>query len=49
MSYVFGHPLTQAEEPLLEYFTHASLNGELSMKDLLVKLTTSDGFLKRLP
>jgi hypothetical protein len=49
MSYVFGHPLTKAEEPLLEYFTHASLNGELSMKDLLVKLTTADGFLKRLP
>jgi hypothetical protein len=49
MSYVFGHPLADAEEPLLEYFTHASLKGELSMKDLLVKLTTADGFLKRLP
>jgi hypothetical protein len=49
MSYVVGHSLTEAEMPLLEYFTHASLKGELSVKDLLVKLTTSDGFLKRLP
>jgi len=49
MSYVLGHPLTEAEEPLVEYFTHASVKGELSMKDLLIKLTTADGFLKRLP
>jgi hypothetical protein len=49
MSYVLGHPLAEAEKPLLEYFTHASLNGELSMKELLVELTTADGFLKRLP
>ncbi len=49
MSYINGHPLLAEEQPLLDYLSHESLAGRLSIRDLVTHLVTADGFLNRLP
>jgi hypothetical protein len=49
MSYMNGHPLESSEQPLLDYLTGASLAGDLTLHDLVLRLVSADGFLNRLP
>jgi hypothetical protein len=49
MTYLNGRLPVAAEKPLLDYLSQLSLNGQLSMKDMILRFVTNDGFLNRLP
>ena len=49
MSYLNGHPLAPEEQPLLQELTTQSLAGQLSLRELVERLVSADGYLQRLP
>lgn len=49
MSYLSGHPPVAEERPLIDQLTTESLAGKLSLRDLVERLVSADGYLNRLP
>ena len=49
MSYLHGRPLTDDEQPIVDYYARLSRAGMISLHDLELAVVTSDAFLNRLP
>jgi len=49
MSYLHGRPLTDDEQPTVDYYARLSRAGMISLHDLELAIVTSDAFLNRLP
>ena len=49
MSYLHGRPLTDDEQPTVDYYARLSRAGMISVHDLELAIVTSDAFLNRLP
>lgn len=49
MSYLHGRPLTDDEQPTVDYYARLSRAGMISLHDLELAVVTSDAFLNRLP
>ncbi len=49
LTYINGRPVAPAEAPLADYWALVSRAGQLSMKDMILAMVTSETFVNRLP